>query len=126
MAWTAPVVVRTNATAVAAGWTVRTTSPVASACGPRIAKGSRSSIALDCIGPTPPELFLDRRLLDVIELREILDEVGVAFRRDLSLRRTTAARRAFAVTAVQRIDDVHARHDFSERRERATRTAGAG
>src|SRR4029077_7202354 len=61
--------------------------------------------------PGRPDLFLDRGLLDVIELRERRLQVGVALRLDRSLVRL------LAVLVRDLFDDVHAGGHFTERRE---------
>src|SRR5207245_5487170 len=61
-----------------------------------------------------PSLLLDRRLLDLIELRKIFRQVRVALGLNLPLLRSAAARGTFTVAAVQLLDDVHARCDFAE------------
>src|SRR5262245_31232599 len=61
--------------------------------------------------------FRDRSLLDPVELRKVLFQIGVAFHLHAALVRTVAARSAFAIDGIERVDDVHTRHDLSERRE---------
>src|SRR5579859_4142848 len=62
-------------------------------------------------------LLRNGSLLDVVELGEIAGQIGVALLLDALLIGPVAARRAFAVAAVERIDHVHARHHAAERRK---------
>src|SRR4029077_10910392 len=61
--------------------------------------------------PDLPDLFLDRGLLDVIELRERRLQVGVALRLDRALVRL------LAVLIRDLLDHVHVGRHFAERRE---------
>src|ERR1700719_3625070 len=65
----------------------------------------------------PAALFRDRRLLDVVHIGKLRRQISVAFALDAVLRRSAAARRAFAVIGIERIDHGHARHDLAERRK---------
>src|SRR5882762_1297986 len=57
-----------------------------------------SSLSCPC---RPPALFLDRRLLDVVELRELRLQIGVSLRLDAALVRL------LAVLVGDLLDDVH-------------------
>src|SRR5260370_4597022 len=59
----------------------------------------------------------ESRPLDVVELREGFFQVRIAFRGDAALLGAEAARRAFAVAAVQTVDDLEAGHEGAERCE---------
>src|SRR5204862_4501759 len=62
-------------------------------------------------------LLLDRSLLHIIEIREVLGEIGVAFALDFSLVGAAAIGSAFAIAAIERVDDVHPRRDLAGRRK---------
>src|SRR5579864_2470984 len=61
--------------------------------------------------------LLDRRFLDVIELRKIAAEIRVALRLSGLLRRAVPVRRAFPVAAVELVHNIHALAHRPERRE---------
>src|SRR5580693_3916292 len=65
----------------------------------------------------PAALFRDRRLLDVVHIGKLRRQISVAFALDAVLRRSAAARRAFAVIGIERIDHGHAGGDLAERRK---------
>src|SRR4029077_16828135 len=60
---------------------------------------------------------LDGGFLHKIHSRKFFREIGVAFVLKAALVRAAAARRAFAILGVERIDDIHTGHDAPERRE---------
>src|SRR5213594_2835955 len=68
-------------------------------------------------GSGPTTSFFDRRFLDVVELWKFLREVGISAGSQLRLLRSLAAGRAFAVAAIELVDNVHARRDLAERRK---------
>ena len=66
----------------------------------------------------------DRRGFDVIEVRETLFQVGIAFHLDLALVRSGATWRSFAIFPVDLVNHVHARGHFAEGRETLPVEAG--
>src|SRR5229473_2476573 len=68
--------------------------------------------------------LLNRRLPDEIQAWEIFFQIGVALRLDQVWPRAVAARIAFAITAIELFDYVHAAYDFSEWRESGAVKAG--
>src|ERR1700716_2320426 len=77
----------------------------------RLTKRNRTHLRPIARSSIADALFLDGCLLDVIELREVLVQVSVSFRREGALIRP------LAVLARDLLDNVHPRHDFAERRE---------
>src|SRR6185295_2956950 len=68
--------------------------------------------------PNPRQLLLFYRgSLDVVHLREVFREVGISLGLDLCLVRTAAVWCAFAVAAIQPIDNIHSGEHTSKRRE---------
>src|SRR4051812_598104 len=63
------------------------------------------------------KLFLDRRLLDGVEIGKVLRQIGVAFHLHAPLVGTAAARGALAVFGVELVDDLHPLDHAAERRE---------
>src|SRR5438445_10667754 len=87
---------------------------------------SLHSIALCSVRPgTSPyyeiadalQLRNDRGALEVVELGEIFLEVFVALRLNALLLRAASLGRAFAVAALDGVDDLHAFDDLAEGRE---------
>src|SRR5712692_9377311 len=68
--------------------------------------------------------FFDGRLLDVIQIRKVLLHVSVPFALNAALLRAPTRRSALAVTAKQRVHDVHPRSDLTERRKSLTVESG--
>src|SRR5271155_5030984 len=60
-------------------------------------------------------LWLDCSLLDVVQFAKLFDQISVAFLLNAALLRSLPAWGAFAVSAVERVHDIHTRHDLAER-----------
>src|SRR6476646_3789457 len=60
---------------------------------------------------------LDGGFLHKIHPRKFFREVGIAIALEAALIWTATTRRAFAVSGIERVDDIHTRHDAPERCE---------
>src|SRR5262249_13183858 len=99
----------------AAGWRARMTTELSSApWAPSTANGSRSTVFERECRNGDSALLGDSCRLDVIELREILGQIGVALSLCPALVRALATRRALTVAIVNLVDNVHAFGDFAK------------